>query len=205
MFPMKVKTALLSVYDKTGAIELARGLRELDINLFSTGGTARLLSENGISVREISDYTGFPEILGGRVKSLHPMIHAGLLFRRDDQTDCDTIKKLGIVPIDMVVVNLYPFEKVTSKIVPISEAIENIDIGGPTMIRAAAKNYQSVAVLTDPADYRPILEELRKSQGNLSGDTCYRLMVKAFERTAAYDVAISKYFLQLASKTAQSK
>ncbi|HUO43180.1 MAG TPA: bifunctional phosphoribosylaminoimidazolecarboxamide formyltransferase/IMP cyclohydrolase, partial [Methylomirabilota bacterium] len=136
---MKVNLALLSVYDKTGILEFARGLLDIGVDLLSTGGTAQLLRENGLRVREISDYTGFPEILGGRVKSLHPKIHAGLLYRRDNQSDQETIEKLGIHPIDMVVVNLYPFEKVTAHKVDLTEAIENIDIGGPSMIRAAAK------------------------------------------------------------------
>jgi phosphoribosylaminoimidazolecarboxamide formyltransferase/IMP cyclohydrolase len=195
---MKVKTAIISVYDKSGVAELSRGLQDLGVQLLSTGKTAHLLKEQGVTVREIADYTNFPEILGGRVKSLHPKIHAGLLFRRDDQSDRDSIEKLGIEPIDMVVVNLYPLEKVTSHTVDLKEAIENIDIGGPTMIRAAAKNYMSVAVLTDPADYSVVLEELRRAQCNLSEDTCYKLMLKAFERTATYDIAISKYFLQRA-------
>ena len=192
--------ALLSVYEKGGIIEFARGLRDLGIGLLSTGGTAHLLNENGLGVREIADYTGFPEILGGRVKTLHPKIHAGLLFRRDDPTDREIVEKLGIEPIDMVVVNLYPFEKVVSQDVELTEAIENIDIGGPTMIRAAAKNYRSVAVLTDPADYSAVLKELKTSHCNLSEKTCYALMLKVFERTAAYDTAISSYFHQLAIK-----
>jgi phosphoribosylaminoimidazolecarboxamide formyltransferase/IMP cyclohydrolase len=195
---MRVKTALLSVHDKTGIVDFARGLQNLGIALLSTGGTARLLNENALRVREIADYTGFPEILGGRVKSLHPKIHAALLFRRDDESHWDTIKKLEIDPIDMVVVNLYPFEKVTSQTADMKVAIENIDIGGPTMIRAAAKNYQSVAVLTDPSDYGQILEELNVSQCSISEKTCYRMMLKAFERTAAYDTAISSYFVQAA-------
>ena len=190
--------ALVSVHDKTGAVEFARGLTDLGIELLSTGGTASLLKQNGLHVHEIADYTGFPEILDGRVKTLHPKIHAGLLYRRDDQNHRETIAKLGIPPIDMVVVNLYPFEKVTSQQVSLNDAIENIDIGGPTMIRAAAKNYQSVAVLTDPTEYSEILQELKQS-GGLSKQTCFRLMVKAFERTASYEAAISTYFTQLAT------
>lgn len=197
---MKIRTALISVYDKTGIVELARGLHELGIQIISTGKSAHLLNEQGIAAREIADYTGFPEILGGRVKSLHPKIHAGILFRRDTQADCETIEKLGIAPIDLVVVNLYPFEKVTSQNVTLAEAIENIDVGGPTMIRAAAKNYNSVGVLTDPEDYKSVLEELRRLSCSLSNETCYNLMVIAFERTAAYDVAISSYFKQLRIK-----
>lgn len=132
-----VKTALLSVHDKTGVAEFASALRDLGVELLSTGGTAKLLAGQGIRVQEISDYTGFPEILDGRVKSLHPKIHAGLLYRRNNQSDKETISRLGIKPIDMVVVNLYPFETVTAHSPSLDEAIENIDIGGPTMIRAA--------------------------------------------------------------------
>ncbi len=189
-----VRTALLSVYDKTGIVAFASGLRDLGVELLSTGGTAKLLTEKGIRVREVADYTGFPEILDGRVKSLHPKIHAGLLFRRENQSDWETIQRMGIQPIDIVVVNLYPFEKVTSLSPGPSNALENIDIGGPTMIRAAAKNYRSVAVVTDPADYPKILSELQSSSGQLSERTRLELMLKAFERTAAYDVAIASFF-----------
>jgi phosphoribosylaminoimidazolecarboxamide formyltransferase/IMP cyclohydrolase len=195
---MRVNLALLSVYDKTGLLDFARGLRDIGVDLLSTGGTAQMLSENGLRVREISDYTEFPEILGGRVKSLHPKIHAGLLYRRDNQNDRETVEKLGIRPIDMAVVNLYPFEKVTARKVDLAEAIENIDIGGPTMIRAAAKNYQNVAVLTDPSDYSDVLKELKSSGGSLSDVTNFKLMLKAFERTAAYDATISSFFNQVA-------
>jgi phosphoribosylaminoimidazolecarboxamide formyltransferase/IMP cyclohydrolase len=193
-----IKTALVSVHDKTGIVELAKGLRELEIELLSTGGTAQLMRDNSIGVLEISDYTGFPEILDGRVKSLHPKIHAGVLYKRGNPGHLETIEKLGIRPIDMVVVNLYPFEKVTSRTVEIDEALENIDIGGPSMIRSAAKNYQSVAVVTDPADYSTILSELQGSAGQLSNRTRFGLMLKAFQRTAAYDVTISNYFLNQA-------
>jgi len=199
MSPQGVRTAILSVHDKTGIVELASELRKLGVELLSTGGTAKLLVENGIPVRQISDYTGFPEILDGRVKTLHPKIHAGLLFRREYNEDEATIRKLGIQPIDMVVVNLYPFEKATAESNDLNNALENIDIGGPTMIRAAAKNYQSVAVVTDPADYSRILSEL-KASGQLSEGTRLELMLIAFERTAAYDVAISSFFARLALK-----
>jgi phosphoribosylaminoimidazolecarboxamide formyltransferase/IMP cyclohydrolase len=195
---MRVNLALLSVYDKTNITEFAHGLSELGVDLLSTGGTARVLTEKGIRVQEISDYTGFPEILGGRVKSLHPKIHAGLLYRRNNQNDREIAEKMGIRPIDMVVVNLYPFETVTARKVDLEEAIENIDIGGPSMIRAAAKNYQNVAVLTDPFDYSEVLRELKSSGCTLSDTTCFRLMMKAFERTAAYDANISCFFNQLA-------
>ena len=191
---LSIKTALLSVYDKTGIVDFARGLSDLRVELMSTGGTGKLLIEKGIAVRDIADYTGFPEILDGRVKSLHPKIHAGLLFRRGKGSDRETIDKLGIIPIDMVVVNLYPFEKVTAQSPDLDNALENIDIGGPTMIRAAAKNYQSVAVVTDPADYSQVLTELRDNNGNLSEKTSSKMMLKAFERTAAYDAVISSFF-----------
>ena len=143
----KVATAVLSVHDKTGILEFAKGLRALGIELISTGGTAKLLAENGVPVQEMGDYTGFPEILDGRVKSLHPKIYAGLLYRRGKEEDRETVRKLGIRSIDLVAVNLYPFEKATAaEPTNILNALENLDIGGPTMIRAAAKNYQSVAV-----------------------------------------------------------
>jgi phosphoribosylaminoimidazolecarboxamide formyltransferase/IMP cyclohydrolase len=193
-----VRTALVSVHDKSGIVEFASGLLSLGIQLLSTGGTARLLKERGVETEEIADYTGFPEILDGRVKSLHPKIHAGLLYRRDNSVDRETIQRLGIRSIDMVVVNLYPFEAITAKPVSVAEALENIDIGGPTMIRAAAKNYQSVAVVTDPSDYPRILDELKTAAGQLSQKTRLELMLKAFERTAAYDTAISSYFARLA-------
>ena len=195
MSASSIKTAVLSVYDKAGIVEFARGLRNLGVEILSTGGTAKILRENAIAVQDISDYTGFPEILDGRVKSLHPKIHAGLLYRRDIQADRETIQRLGIRTIDMVVVNLYPFEKVTSRPIELAEALENIDIGGPTMIRSAAKNYQSVAVVTDPRDYPKLLSELQSSGCQLSERTRLDLMLKAFQRTAAYDTAISAYFL----------
>lgn len=191
---MHIKTALLSVHDKTGITEFAIGLRDLGIELLSTGGTAKLLMENNISAREIADYTGFPEILGGRVKSLHPKIHAGILYRRDNKSDRETIDRLGITPIDMVVINLYPFESVTAHQATLGSALETIDIGGPTMIRAAAKNYQSVAVVTDPADYSEVLSELKTNDGRLSNRLLSHLMLKAFERTATYDAAITSFF-----------
>jgi len=198
MNEVRVKTALLSVHDKTGIVEFAAGLQKVGVELLSTGGTARLLKERGVRAREIGDYTGFPEILDGRVKSLHPKIHAGLLYRRENASDQETIQRLGIRPIDMVVVNLYPFEEITAHPVSVSEALENIDIGGPTMIRAAAKNYLSVAAITTPDDYPLVLDELKSTGGELSQKTRLKLMLKAFERTAAYDASISAYFSKLA-------
>ncbi len=197
---MRIKTALLSVHDKTGIVEFASGLRGLGVELLSTGGTAKLLTEKGIAVEQIEDYTGFPEILDGRVKSLHPKIHAGLLYRRENDNDRETIEKLGIRPIDMVVVNLYPFEKVTATSPDLANALENIDIGGPTMIRAAAKNYHDVAVVTESSDYVNVLSELKNNSGRLSERTRLQLMLKAFERTAAYDSAISTFFQRIAAK-----
>jgi len=190
----KIRRALISVSDKTGLADFAKGLAQLDIEILSTGGTAKLLREAGIDLVIVSDVTGFPEILDGRVKTLHPKIHGGLLARRDLTEHMEAIKKLDIVPIDMVVVNLYPFEKTVSKEdVVIEEAIENIDIGGPSMVRSAAKNHEGVAVIVDPNDYATILEELNSSQGELSTDTLRTLAVKAFSLTARYDAAISSY------------
>lgn len=196
-----VRTAVLSVHDKTGILEFAKGLRALSFELISTGGTAKLLAESGIPVQGMADYTGFPEILDGRVKSLHPKIYAGLLYRRGIEEDRETVRNLGIRPIDLVAVNLYPFEKATaSEPTNIPHALENLDIGGPAMIRAAAKNYQSVAVVTDPTDYGKILSELQDNGGFLSEARRLGLMLKAFELTAAYDLAISSFFQGVASE-----
>jgi len=191
---MRVKRALISVSDKTGLVELAKGLSEIGVEMLSTGGTAKLLRESDIPVKNVSDETGFPEILDGRVKTLHPMIHGGLLARRDLPEHMAAIKKLNITPIDMVVVNLYPFEKTIMKTqVMIEEVIENIDIGGPSMLRSAAKNHDSVAVLVDPSDYPVVLQELKANNAELSKETLRRLAVKAFTQTAKYDATISAY------------
>jgi phosphoribosylaminoimidazolecarboxamide formyltransferase/IMP cyclohydrolase len=188
-----VRQALISVSDKTGIVELARGLVRLGFGILSTGGTARLLAEAGVPVTEVGDYTGFPEMLDGRVKTLHPKVHAGILARRDLPAHMEAMRKAGIPGIDVVVVNLYPFVQTVSK--PgcgLEEAIENIDIGGPTMVRAAAKNHQHVAVITDPRDYAEVLAEL-EGAGTLSHATRFRLACKAFSHTAAYDGAIANY------------
>ena len=191
---VKIRRALVSVSDKSGLVDFAKGLTELEVEILSTGGTAKLLRDSGIDVQNVSDVTGFPEILDGRVKTLHPKIHGGLLARRDLDDHMGAIEKLGIEPIDMVVVNLYPFEKTISKAdVPIEEAIENIDIGGPSMVRSAAKNHQSVAVVVDPADYEDILQEMKDSGGELSEPILKKLAVKAFAQTAGYDSTISSY------------
>jgi phosphoribosylaminoimidazolecarboxamide formyltransferase/IMP cyclohydrolase len=188
----KVKRALVSVSDKSGLVELARSLAGLGVEILSTGGTARLLQEQGVAVTEVSSYTGFAEMLDGRVKTLHPRIHGGLLARRDNPGHMQAIRAAGIEPIDLVVVNLYPFSAtVADPDCTLETAIENIDIGGPAMLRAAAKNYAAVAVLVDPADYEGVLSELRA--GALSEATRFALAKKAFAHTAAYDGAIANY------------
>ena len=161
---VKIKRALVSVSDKAGILEFAKELKKFDVEILSTGGTAKLLRENGIQVQEVAEYTGFPEMLDGRVKTLHPKIHAGLLALRENEEHMQTLKKNGIGLIDMVVVNLYPFEKTIQKPgVSIEEVIENIDIGGPSMLRSAAKNHHSVAVICNPARYAQVVEELKKN------------------------------------------
>ena len=188
----KIQRAILSVTDKTGLVDFARKLAALNIELISTGGTGKLLRDSGIAVKDISELTGFPEMLDGRVKTLHPKVHGGILHRRDDPGHVTAAAEHGIQPIDMVVVNLYAFEKTAAKPdVKIHELIENIDIGGPSMIRSAAKNFQDVAVVTSPADYESIAEELRRENGSLSRATKWRLAQKAFATTAAYDSAIA--------------
>ncbi len=189
----KIRRALISVSDKTGVADLARALQqEFGVEILSTGGTARLLAEAGVRVTEVSDYTGFPEMMDGRLKTLHPKIHGGLLGRRG--TDDAVMAAHGIAPIDLVVVNLYPFEQTVAREgCTLAEAIENIDIGGPAMLRAAAKNHAAVAVVVDAADYEPLLAELREHGGALTGATRFRLAVKTFEHTARYDGAIANH------------
>ena len=178
--------------DKTGIIDFARKLEELGYEVVSTGGTARTLTENGVSVTGISEVTGFPECLDGRVKTLHPAVHAGILAMRSNPEHMAQLQELGITPIDVVAINLYPFKQTILKEgVTLEEAIENIDIGGPTMIRAAAKNWQDVAVIVDPSDYDAVIEGLKN--GDLSRETKFRLAAKVFEHTAAYDALISSY------------
>jgi phosphoribosylaminoimidazolecarboxamide formyltransferase / IMP cyclohydrolase len=187
----KIQRTILSVTDKTGLVDFARKLSALNIELISTGGTAKLLRDAGIAVKDISDLTGFPEMLDGRVKTLHPKVHGGILHRREDPKHVAAVAEHGIAPIDMVVVNLYAFEKTAAKPgVAFDELIENIDIGGPSMIRSAAKNFRDVAVVTSPTDYNSIAEELAHS-GSLSLATKWRLAQKAFATTAAYDSAIA--------------
>jgi phosphoribosylaminoimidazolecarboxamide formyltransferase / IMP cyclohydrolase len=188
----KVRRAILSVTDKTGLVDFARQLANSGIELISTGGTAKLLRDSGIAVKDISEFTGFPEMLDGRVKTLHPKVHGGILHRREDPAHVAAVAEHGIQAIDMVVVNLYAFEKTAAKAgVAFEELIENIDIGGPSMIRSAAKNFHDVAVVTSPGDYAGIAEELKNSGGALSLETKWRLAQKAFATTAAYDSAIA--------------
>jgi phosphoribosylaminoimidazolecarboxamide formyltransferase/IMP cyclohydrolase len=188
----KIQRAVLSVTDKTGLVDFARKLSSMGVELISTGGTAKLLRDSGIDVKDISELTGFPEMLDGRVKTLHPKVHGGILHRRSNPAHTSAVAEHGIQPIDMVVVNLYAFEKTASTPgVHFEELIENIDIGGPSMIRSAAKNFQDVAVVTSPADYDAIAEELSAKQGELSQQTKWRLAQKAFATTAAYDSAIA--------------
>ena len=188
----KIQRAILSVTDKTGLVEFARKLEQLKIELVSTGGTARLLRDSGINVRDISELTGFPEMMDGRVKTLHPRVHGGILHVRGNPAHVAAAQQHGIQPIDMVVVNLYAFEKAAAKPgAHFDELIENIDIGGPSMVRSAAKNFRDVAIVTSPGDYSAIAQEMTASGGTLSLATRWRLAQKAFALTAAYDTAIA--------------
>ena len=192
--PAPVTQALLSVSDKTGLVEFARGLAALGVKLLSTGGTAKALADAGLAVTEVGDYTGFPEMLDGRVKTLHPKVHGGILARRDLAGARRRAREHAIPPIDLVVVNLYPFRETVAKPgCTLDDAIENIDIGGPTMVRAAAKNWQHVGVVVDPADYAALLAELAANGSVLSTATRFALARKAFSHTAAYDGAISNW------------
>jgi len=191
---IKVKRALISVSDKTGIVEFARGLKKFGVEIISTGGTAKMLRNAGVEVKEVSDYTGFPEILDGRVKTLHPTIHAGLLAVRDNPDHMKQIGDLNIGLIDMVVINLYPFERVIQKKdVKLEEAIENIDIGGPSMLRSAAKNYKSVAVVCNSARYKEILDELDRNTGILSDAVLSKLALEVFQTTSQYDSVIYEF------------
>ena len=190
----KIQRAIISLSDKTGIQELAKGLRDFGVEILSTGGTAKVLRESGIKVMDVSEYTGFPEMLDGRVKTLHPKVHGGLLGIRDNPAHVRKMKEHGIQPIDMVVINLYPFEATVAKSsCTLEEAIENIDIGGPAMLRAAAKNYPYVTVIVDPVDYESILKEMKKSGGAVSKETNFRLAKKVYQLTARYDTAIAEY------------
>jgi phosphoribosylaminoimidazolecarboxamide formyltransferase / IMP cyclohydrolase len=190
----KIERAIISVTDKTGVVEFAKKLSELGIQILSTGGTAKAIRDGGVPVTEISDYTGFPEMLDGRVKTLHPKVHGGILGVRDNEEHVKMMKKHGIENIDLLVINLYQFEKTVAKEgVTLEDAIENIDIGGPAMLRSSAKNFKFVTIITDPADYSVVLDEMKTNNGATTLKTRFRLAKKVFQLTNRYDGAISKY------------
>ncbi len=193
----KIQRAIVSVTDKTGVVDFCKGLQSLGVHILSTGGTAKILRENNISVQEVSDYTGSPEVMDGRLKTLHPKIEGGILGIRTNASHVKDMNDLGILPIDLVVVNLYEFEKASAKKdLPLHELIEQVDIGGPTMLRAASKNYQDVTVIIDPADYSRVLKEMQDHQGTVSVETNFELAVKVFESTARYDSLIANALYQ---------
>jgi phosphoribosylaminoimidazolecarboxamide formyltransferase / IMP cyclohydrolase len=193
-----IKQALISVSDKTGVLDFAKALSAMGVNILSTGGTAKLLADNGVKVTEVADYTGFPEMLDGRVKTLHPKVHGGILARRDLPEHVAALAKHGIPTIDMVVVNLYPFQQTVAKDqCTLEDAIENIDIGGPTMLRSSAKNHKDVVVVCDPADYGRVLDEMKANKGEVGYDTKFALAKKVFAHTAQYDGAITNYLTAL--------
>lgn len=198
----KIKRAIISVSNKKDLLEFAKALNSMGIEILSTGGTAKTLRDAGISVKDVSEYTGFPEMLDGRLKTLHPRIHGGLLSRRSNPKDMEEIRKHGIDTIEMVVVNLYPFEETISKPgVSFAEAIENIDIGGPAMLRSASKNFQDVAVIVDPSDYEKVLKEMKSLNGDLSYATRLELAKKVFRHTSGYDAIIADYLTKVTEKT----
>lgn len=193
----KIVRALISVTDKSGLADFAGGLAGLGVEIISTGGTARLLKDGGVPVVDVSAYTGSPEILGGRVKTLHPKVHGGILYRRDDAEHVRQVNEMGIPPIDMVVVNLYQFSKAVARAgITLDEAIEQIDIGGPTLLRASAKNFRFVTVVCDPNDYDRILSEMDREKGETTLETRFMLAKKVFELTNSYDKGILEYLNQ---------
>jgi len=190
----KIERAIISVTDKAGVVDFAKSLSRFGVEILSTGGTAKAMREGGVTVKDISEYTGFPEMLDGRVKTLHPKVHGGLLGMRDNPEHVKMMQEHGIQNIDLLVVNLYQFEKTVAKEgVTLEEAIENIDIGGPAMLRSSAKNFRDVTVIVDPADYKVVLKEMEESGGATSIETRYRLARKVFQLTNQYDGAISQY------------
>jgi phosphoribosylaminoimidazolecarboxamide formyltransferase / IMP cyclohydrolase len=190
----KIERVIISVSNKTGMVEFAKGLHAMGVEIISTGGTAKTLRDAGVTVKEVAEHTGSPEMLDGRVKTLHPRVHGGLLARRGHPKDMEEIRKNGIELIDLVAVNLYPFEETISKVgVTFAEAIENIDIGGPAMLRSASKNLQDVVVIIDPGDYGKILEEMRISGGYVVDKTRLQLAQKVFQHTSRYDGLIADY------------
>jgi len=195
----KINKVIISVSNKSGVLEFARELSKFGLEILSTGGTAKSLREAGLAVKDISEYTGFPEMLDGRVKTLHPKVHGGLLGRRANPEHVSKMKEYQIDPIDMIIVNLYPFEEtVAKKDCTLEDAIENIDIGGPTMLRSAAKNYEDVTVIVDPADYPKIIAEMQANNGAVSKATNFYLAKKVFQRTSQYDTAITNYLSKIA-------
>jgi phosphoribosylaminoimidazolecarboxamide formyltransferase/IMP cyclohydrolase len=202
----KIKRALLSVSNKEGIVDFAKGLKEFDVEIISTGGTGRMLKENGIEVTDIDEVTNFPEMMDGRVKTLHPAVHGGILAVRGNEEHLKEIAAQDIEPIDLVVCNLYPFaETIAKKDVTLEEAIENIDIGGPTMIRSAAKNNNDVAVVVDPADYDQFLAEMKVGSGALTKTKKLKLAYKAFHHTAEYDQRIQKYLEEIVLSEEEKK
>jgi len=193
---VKVARALVSVSDKTELLELGKTLAKHGVQILSTGGTAKKLADNGIPVTEVGDFTKFPEILNGRVKTLHPMIHGGLLAVRGNDTHAAEMKEHGIQNIDMVVCNLYPFQQTVAKGADFDTCVENIDIGGPSMVRSAAKNHRSVAIITDPSQYKEVIESLDANAGQLPYAIRRKLAADAFKRTSEYDTAISAWFAE---------
>ena len=190
----KIERAIISVTDKSGVVDFARSLSKFGVQILSTGGTAKALRDGGVSVTDISEYTGFPEMMDGRIKTLHPKVHGGLLGMRDNPDHVRMMKEHGIASIDLIVVNLYQFEKAVSKEnVTLDEAIENIDIGGPTMLRSSAKNFKDVTVIVDPSDYDPVLKEMEEQGGSTTLKTRFSLAKKVFKLTHTYDGAISRY------------
>jgi phosphoribosylaminoimidazolecarboxamide formyltransferase/IMP cyclohydrolase len=197
----KIERALISLTDKSGIEGFASQLQELGIEILSTGGTAKKMRENGITVKDVSEFTGFPEMLDGRVKTLHPKVHAGILYQRENPSHQEQMSAHGLQTVDLIAVNLYAFDKATrDPNCTVANAIENIDIGGPTMLRAAAKNFQDVTVIVDPADYSQVIAEI-KEQGNTTLETRFRLAVKVFQLTSSYDTAIADWLSKVDTDT----
>ena len=197
----KIERALISVTDKSGVAEFVKALHEMGVEIISTGGTARVIREAGVPVTDVSEVTGFPEMLDGRVKTLHPKIHGGILAIRSNPEHMRQLAEQGIKPIDLVVVNLYAFEKTVASGASLDEAIENIDIGGPTLLRASAKNFRDVTVVVDPADYEKVLSEMKANNGETTLKTRFELARKVFETTSKYDTAISSYLAGIDPET----
>ena len=197
----EIKRVLISVSDKSGVVDFAEKLSEYGVEFLSTGGTAKILREAGLDVKDVSDYTGFPEMLDGRVKTLHPKIHGGLLGVRSNPDHVKTMNDHGIKNIDMVVINLYPFKKtISNPDCKFEDAIENIDIGGPAMLRSAAKNFESVSVIIDPSDYEKVLNDMENRNGEVSKETNLQLAIKVYQATSQYDSMITGYLKEQANK-----